>query len=150
MATGSLNDVTVLNARGDAAGWTVSAYATDFGTPGGPTFDADGPGPAPAVYSCGGFSGSALAGVAPNAPDRLCIPGDNLGWAPSASVAHAVIPGDVAAVTAGPASATDATAWLAELIATGNADGIGGYEGNPALGGLNTSELCAAAANVSG
>ncbi len=132
---GNLNQMTVTNARGDLVGWTVSAYATDLSAPGGPFTDPDGPGPLPPVPDCGFIVGT---------PDALCIPGDNLGWTPSAAVAHAQIAGDVAAVTAGASHAIDSTDWLAQLVAAGLAgvDGLGG------LGEVNV--LCSAGAGTDG
>lgn len=153
VATGSLNDITILNARGDAAAWTVSAYSTDYGTPGAPTVDFDGPGPLPAVYDCSDDSG--LLGGA-GAADRLCITGNNMGWAPTAGVLHDVIPGDVAAVNPGPASAADAAAWLAELVSVGVVNdptgglGQGGLVGYTGGAGAPGSELCTAPINQSG
>ncbi len=133
---GSLNDITVTNARGDAAGWTVTAYSTDYGTPGGPTVAT----PTGDVYSCSAGTAAGLGG--PSAADRLCIPGTNT---------HNVIPGDVAAVTPGPASAANGAAWLASLIAGGlveSTDGLPSWD----TAGNNTlqAELCTAADSVSG
>ena len=86
------------------------------------------------------------------ASNRLCIPGDNLGWTPSAAIIHNDIPGDVAKVTAGAASATSPADWLAQLVAAGNTndpgvgvDGLGGLGGGP---GAKT--LCSAPVNQSG
>ncbi|RMH80828.1 MAG: hypothetical protein D6683_04875 [Actinomyces sp.] len=136
VSSGAINQVTVTNARGNGVGWTVTGFVTDFGAPGGPTTDPDGPGPLPPVPDCGFLGGT---------PDRLCIPGDNLGWSPSAVVAHATIPGDVAAVTAGPAHAVDAVDWLSQLTTAGAAGTVNG------LGGLNEPNvLCSAAAGVDG
>lgn len=81
--TGALNGLTVLNARGTDAGWSLTGQmTTDFG-------DGVGDGVCPITD--------------PTTWDNHCIPGGNLGWSPSASVAHVVIPGDVAQVTAGAA-----------------------------------------------
>ncbi len=139
VATGAIQPVVVTNARGDAAAWNVTGYATDIGAPGGPTFDLDQNGdgvPDTTVPDCGWIAGS---------PDRLCIPGDNLGWGPSAQITHDQIPGDVAAVNAGPANAADAADWLSQLIAegaAGNGGGIGGL--------LEQNLLCGAPVNQSG
>jgi hypothetical protein len=79
--TGALNGLTVTNARGTDAGWSLTGEMTgDFS-------DGTGDGVCPASD--------------PSTWDNHCIPGDNLGWTPSASVAHEQIPGDVAAVSAG-------------------------------------------------
>ena len=77
---GSLNGLTIINRRGTDASWNVTGQVTDF---------SDGTGV------------SACPANVPASWDNHCIPGDNLGWTPSASVAHTVIPGDVAQVTAG-------------------------------------------------
>jgi hypothetical protein len=150
VSTGALNTITVTNARGSAAAWSVTAYATDLGAAGAPTFT---PLPGVTVALC------SLAGAGPFAAnpafaatitsDRLCIPGDNLGWSPAAGVAHNDIPGDVAQVTAGAASAADPAAWLAALVAAGNtADPAQGVDG---LGGLlGAKTLCSAPVNHSG
>ncbi|HET6952200.1 MAG TPA: Ig-like domain-containing protein [Acidimicrobiales bacterium] len=85
--TGALNGLTVLNARGTDAGWSLTGDMTgDFG-------DGTGDGVCPASD--------------PSTWDNHCIPGDNLGWTPSASVAHQQIPGDVAQVNAGAAVSPD-------------------------------------------
>ena len=110
VSTGAINQMTVTNSRGDLVGWTVSGYVTDLATAAGPHTDPDGPGPLPPVPDCGFLCGAA---------DALCIPGDNLGWTPSAAVAHVQLAGDVAAVTAGLSHATGGPAWLAQLPAAG-------------------------------
>jgi hypothetical protein len=117
-STGSLQDLTVINARGTAAGWTLSGFVTDIGAPGGPTITL------PTGQTIPACSAAGSLGTSPT-PHRLCIPGDNMGWSPTAAVAHDIIPGDVAEVAAGPADAADAATWLADLI-DGGADGIGG------------------------
>jgi len=135
VSTGALNQMKVTNARGDLVGWTLSAYATDFSAPGGPFTDPDGPGPLPPVPDCGFLVGNRYA---------LCIPGDDLGWTPSAALAHVQINGDVAVVTAGPSHATSGTDWLNQLVAAGPT-GVNG------LGGLNdVNVLCSAAAGTDG
>jgi hypothetical protein len=150
VSTGALNTITVTNARGTAAAWSVTAYVTDLGAAGARTFE---PLPGVVVPLC------SLAGAGPFAAnpafaatidsDRLCIPGDNLGWTPAAAVAHNDIPGDVAAVTPGAASAASPAAWLAALVAAGNtADPAQGVDG---LGGLlGAKTLCSAPVNQSG
>jgi len=79
---GTLNGLTVVNARGTDAGWSLTGQMT--------TDLSDGTG----VTAC-------PAGD-PSTWDNHCIPGGNVGWGPSASVAHDQIPGDVATVDAGP------------------------------------------------
>jgi len=156
VSTGAINAITVTNARGTAAGWSVTAYATDLGTASAATFS---PLPGVTVPLCSNagagpfIANPALAATI--ASDRNCIPGDNLGWTPAAVVSHSPIPGDVATVAAGPASATgvapvtDAQAWLAALIAAGNTKDPGvGVDG---LGGLLSSKtLCSSPVNHSG
>jgi hypothetical protein len=154
VSTGALNTITVTNARGTAAGWSVTAYATDIGAAGARTFT---PLPGVTVPLC------SLAGAAPllNTPaqpagissDRLCIPGDNLGWTPAAAVAHNDIPGDVAQVAAGAPSAADPASWLAALVKAGNTadpgvgvDGLGGLLG----GATGPKTLCSAPVNHAG
>lgn len=85
--TGEMNVITVKDARGDGAGWSLTGSVSDFKTD-------------PSVGNC-------PAGT-PSTWDYRCIPANNLGWAPAALVAHEVIPGDVAAVDAGTASDTAA------------------------------------------
>ncbi|UUZ61368.1 hypothetical protein [Nocardioides sp. B-3] len=80
-ARGLLNGLTVVNARGTDAGWSLTGQMTsDF---------SDG-------------TGDGVCGVNnPASWDNHCIPGGNVGWVPSAQVSHVVIPGDVATVNAG-------------------------------------------------
>jgi hypothetical protein len=85
--TGEINNVTVIDARGDGAGWDLVGSVTDFKTD-------------PAVGACPRGDDSTW--------DYRCIPANNLGWSPAAVVAHEQIPGDVAAVAAG--STSDAAA----------------------------------------
>lgn len=85
--TGEINNVTVIDARGDGAGWDLVGSVTDFKTD-------------PAVGACPRSDDSTW--------DYRCIPANNLGWSPAAVVAHEQIPGDVAAVDAG--STSDAAA----------------------------------------
>ncbi len=153
VATGALQAITVTNARGTAAGWSVTAYATDFGAAGAPTFSPL-PGVTVALCSNAGagpfIANPALAATI--ASNRLCIPGDNLGWTPAAVVTHNDIPGDVAQVVVGTPSAASPAAWLAALVLAGNTsdpapgvDGLGGLGGGP---GAKT--LCSAPVNQSG
>jgi len=86
-ACGALRPITVVNARGTDASWSLTGQISDFldaSVP--PTTTCD----TPASYS------------------NHCIPGGNLSWGPLAAVAHDVVPGDVAQVTAGPAVAPPA------------------------------------------
>lgn len=85
--TGELNNVTVIDARGDGAGWDLVGSVTDF------KVESSGVGDCPRSDS--------------SSWDYRCIPGNNLGWSPAAVVAHEVIPGDVAAVVAGATSDAD-------------------------------------------
>jgi hypothetical protein len=153
VSTGALQTITVTNARGTAAAWSVTAYATDFGAAGAPSFS---PLPGVTVSLCSNAGAGPFVGVpavtGPIASNRLCIPGDNLGWTPAAVVAHNDIPGDVAKVVAGAPSATSPADWLAQLVAAGNTndpgvgvDGLGGLGGGP---GAKT--LCSAPVNQSG
>ena len=137
VSNGNMQPIVVTNARGTAAGWSVTGYVTDLGAPGAPTFSPL-PGVTIAACSAEGSFGAL------SAPNRLCIPGDNMGWAPNAQVTHDVIFGDVASVNAGPADAADAASWLAQLIAANGSrvDGIGGLQ-EPNL-------LCSANTNTSG
>lgn len=136
-STGSLQDITVTNARGTAAGWSVSAFVTDLGTPESPMMVLP-TGQEIPVCSAAGSLGTVTD------HHRLCIPGDNMGWSPEASIAHDIIFGDVAEVNPGAAHAADAAAWLTALQAAG-ATGLDG------LGGLQeVNELCSAPAEHSG
>jgi hypothetical protein len=136
-SAGSLRDLTVTNARGTASPWTLTGFITDLGAAGSPTITLPTGQTVPACSAAGSL------GTQPNA-NRLCIPGDNMGWAPTASVAHDVIFGDVATVAAGPADAVDATDWILQLRAAGAAglDGIGGLQ--------ETNVLCSSPENQSG
>jgi hypothetical protein len=147
VSSGALNQVTVTNARGTAAGWSLTAYSTDIGADGGPTLDLTPLGLTGVVIpSCTLEGGQGLFGAidAASVRDRLCIPGNNLAWTPSAAIVHDVIYGDVAEVAPGPALASDAADWRAQLAAAGNANAGG-------LGGLQaTNSLCSAPTNQSG
>lgn len=137
VSTGSLQDLTVTNARGTAAGWSVSGFVTDLGAAGGPTITLPTGQTIPACSAAGSLGLSSAA-------NRLCIPGDNMGWDPEASIAHDVIFGDVAQVVAGAADAADAAGWLSQLIAAGSSgvDGLGGLQ--------SVNELCSSPADRSG
>lgn len=141
VSNGTLQDLTVTNARGTAAGWTLSGFVTDLGAPGSPTITLP-TGQTIAACSNAGSLGGALGGG--NVPDRLCIPGDNMGWSPTAAIAHDVIAGDVAQVAAGPADAASGADWLTQLVAAGaaGADGIGGLS--------EVNVLCSSPLNHSG
>ena len=150
VSTGTMQNLTVTNARGTAAAWSVTAYVTDLGAAGSPTFS---PLPGVTVSLCSNagagpfIANPALAATI--ASNRLCIPGDNLGWIPTSSVVHNDIPGDVAQVVSGPASAANAAAWLALLVTAGNTlDPAVGVDG---LGGLLSAKtLCSGTVNRSG
>ena len=148
VSTGALQELTVTNARGSAAGWSLSAYTTDLGAPGGPTIDLTPLGrPGVVIPACSARGGAnILVPADPAGFDRLCIPGDNLGWEPSASIAHDIIHGDVADVDAGPAHATDAADWRTQLTAANSnlltENGLGGL--------TEVNVLCSAADEVSG
>jgi hypothetical protein len=149
-STGAIQQLTVTNARGTAAAWNVTGYVTDLGIAGlTPTFS---PLPGVVVPACSAAGSFGLV----TTPDRNCIPGDNLGWAPSAAIAHDRIAGDVAHVTAGPAHDTTAAGWLAQLIAAGSGapasdtppSTVPGVDG---LGGLQEqNNLCGAPVDQSG
>jgi hypothetical protein len=128
VTTGTLQDLTVTNARGTNSPWTLSGFVTDLGAPGGPTITL------PTGQTIAACSTAGSLGLQSDA-DRLCIPGDNMGWVPTASIAHHVIAGDVAQVTAGEASATDAANWLSQLQTAGatGVNGIGGLQENNVL-----------------
>jgi hypothetical protein len=139
-STGSLQDLTVTNARGTAASWTLSGFITDLATQDGPHITLP---PAAGGQTIPACSAAGSLGLSPTA-NRLCIPGDNMGWKPTASIAHAIIAGDVAQVTAGTANATDATDWLNQLRAAGAA-GVNG------IGGLSSvNVLCSSPTDHSG
>lgn len=131
-SSGSLQNLTVTNARGTAAAWSLSGFVTDLGAAGSPTITLPTGQTIPACSNAGSLGGALGGG---NTAHRLCIPGDNMGWSPVASIAHDVIFGDVAQVTAGPADAADASGWLSQLVAAGAAgvDGIGGLQENNIL-----------------
>ena len=108
---GRLRPITIENAAGHGAGFTVSAYATDLGSPAAPmaAFDLDGDTvPDIEVPSC-----------TPSA-ERACIPSRNLGWEPAAEVVVNAPEVGTSEVTAGPASAADLAGWRAAL--TGGTD----------------------------
>lgn len=115
LAVGSMYNLTVTNARGSDAPWTLSGQVTAFS-------DALG------IDTCT---------ATPATWDNHCIPGDNLGWIPSAGVAHTQVLGDVAAVTAG--TALFSPGFLLStgpLVATGL--------------GSSAQTLCSAAGGTSG
>ena len=79
LAVGQLNQMTVTNSRGDDFGWAITGHVTSFRDTTSPPACTS----APATWS------------------NHCIPGDNLGWSPSAEVTHVQVLGDVASVAAG-------------------------------------------------
>lgn len=80
LAVGQMYNLTVTNARGTDNPWTLSGQVTAFS-------DALG------IDTCVASDDTTW--------DNHCIPGDNLGWIPSAAVSHTQVIGDVAAVSAG-------------------------------------------------
>jgi len=80
-ACGRVDPVTVTNATGLDTGWTLTGQVSDF-------LD---PNTASTVTSCD------TTGTYSN----HCIPGGNVAWEPAAGVAHNIVPGDTAQVTAG-------------------------------------------------
>lgn len=142
VSTGTIQPVTVTNARGTSNGWDVTGYVTDLGTTGTPTIS-----PLPGVvvpYCPRTGAGSSSGNYDGTSYDRRCIPGDNLGWDPGASITHDIIAGDVAQVSEGTADASSAADWRALLVAPGRAgvDGIGGL--------LEPNVLCSSPADHSG
>ncbi len=83
LAVGQMYQMTVTNSRGTDAGWDLTGQVTDL------------------------VDGTNLGGTCPAADpstwNNHCIPGDNLGWSPSAAVAHTQVLGDVADVNPGTA-----------------------------------------------
>jgi hypothetical protein len=122
LAVGSLNQLTVTNARGDDAGWTVTGQVTPFLDQLHPL--------APCVASV------------PASWNNHCIPGDNLGWIPSSAIAHTVIPGDVAQVTSG------ATLFSPGFFS--NVSVAGGITGLATGLGSSAQTLCSSPATHSG
>lgn len=86
-ACGAVSPLTITNATGLDAGWTLTGQVTDFHDPADPSLTCD----TVLTYS------------------NHCIPGGNLAWGPAAAVAHAIVPGDTALVTAGSPVAPPAT-----------------------------------------
>ncbi len=81
IATAALQEVAVVDERGGTAPWDVTGQLTsDFKTD-------------PATPDCPADD--------PSSWSWRCVPGDNLGWEPLATVAHDQVPGDVAVVEAG-------------------------------------------------
>lgn len=92
---GDINGITVVNATGTNAPWSLTGQMTTD-------------------YTNGSGSGVCPAGDKTKW-NRNCIPAGNTGWLPSASVAHDLIPGDVAAVKAGPGLESGGLDKAAEL-----------------------------------
>ncbi len=80
-ACGRVDPVTVTNATGLDTGWTLTGQVSDFLDPNTAT----------KVTSCDTVA----------TYSNHCIPGGNLAWEPAAGVAHNIVPGDTAQVTAG-------------------------------------------------
>jgi hypothetical protein len=129
LAVGQLNQITVTNARGDDAGWDVTGHVTPFydvnrwSDPSTQTFPV-----------CDASN--------PSSWDNHCIPGDNLGWQPSAAVAHQVINGDVAAVAAGSLILPPGFFGAPDDLVSGLT--------RPALPASSSTLLCSTSANHSG
>lgn len=80
-ATAALQEIEVVNERGGTAPWDITGQLTsDFKTN-------------PSAPDCPASD--------PSTWNWLCVPGDNLGWTPLATVAHQTVPGDVAVAEAG-------------------------------------------------
>jgi hypothetical protein len=93
---GVINELTIVNRRGDGQHWSVTGQVTDFKTGGlGP----DCPASSQATWR------------------YTCIPGDNLGWQPLAHVEHDRVPGDVAVVAPG-SSITSGLSSVARSLCT--------------------------------
>ena len=134
-ACGALTPVTVINATGTSAQWSVTATLTDFldGTLAAThttVASAEGVCDIPANYS------------------RDCIPAGNLQWGPVAAVAQDLVPGDVGTVTAGnelpdvpyTAAAVCTQAGLTAVDCQNNAVSVGAI-GTTAGGGWVSSTL---------
>ena len=111
VAVGGLGAITVTNLPTSGLGFTVSAYATDLTAVEAPPvpIDLDGDGlPDVTLPHC----------TATQVDDRMCIPSQNMGWAPTAAVV-AEVDGALNApeVQAGTANAATASDWLAMLTA---------------------------------
>jgi hypothetical protein len=131
-ACGVMAPITVTNARGSDAGWSLTGQISDF-------LDASVP-PNTTCDTATSFS-------------NHCIPGGNLSWGPLAGVAHDLVPGDVAKVNAGNPVAA-ASLLPAVLQSSGPLAGAK-LQGAPApapLDGLHTAAqtLCSAASTTSG
>jgi hypothetical protein len=117
-ACGVMAPVMVTNARGSDAGWSLTGQVSDFvdpSVPPGVTCDT------PASFS------------------NHCIPGGNLSWGPLAGVAHDVVPGDVAQVSAG--AVVGAPSVLAAVLqATGPLAGTN-LQANPVVEPAATAGL---------
>lgn len=112
-AMGELNGLTIVNARGTDAGWSVTGQmTTDLSISGTAACPANNP----ATWS------------------NKCIPAANVGWAPSAQVAHDVIYGDVATVSAGAVKATGGLNEASELCSAPEARSGGTFTCGGAIG----------------
>lgn len=142
-ACGTMGAIYIVNARGTDAGWALSGQISDFldnVAPVGTTCD-----------TIASFS-------------NHCIPGGNLSWGPVAAVAHDIVPGDTAAVTAGapvappsvlPALLANATGALAGTNAVdpaGNRAQLNPVVEESPNGGLHNSAqtLCSTASTHAG
>ncbi len=150
VSSGAIQPVVVTNARGTATPWNVTGFVTDLGIAGStPTITL------PTGQTIPACSAAGSLGFVPT-PNRNCIPGDNLGWGPSAQITHDRINGDVAHVIPGPAKATSAADWLSQLVAAGasapaSATPPSVVPGANGLGGLQEqNNLCGAPVDQSG
>lgn len=111
-ACGNMAPITVINARGTDAGWDLSGQITDFIDSGKVT-----------PTSLTPVSGVTPVGTLNSSCDSVanynnhCIPGNNAGWIPAASVAQNMVPGDVAEVA--PGANLNAPGLIAPSTATG-------------------------------
>jgi hypothetical protein len=93
-ACGAMNPLTIINARGTDNAWAVTGQVTDF---------IDGTRAADnAAVAATGSACSPQRNIDMTPPDNHCIPGGNLGWIPVAQILDPSVPGDTAAIVAGP------------------------------------------------
>jgi hypothetical protein len=93
-ACGAMNPLTIINARGTDNSWAVTGQVTDF---------IDGTRAADnAAVAATGSACSPQRNIDMVPPDNHCIPGGNLGWVPVAQIIDPSVPGDTAAIVAGP------------------------------------------------
>ena len=114
MACGELSPLTITNATGLDAGWTLQAQTTDFVDPADPGLSCD----SNTSYS------------------NHCIPGGNLGMQPASAVSHDIVPGDTAQVSNGatvlPPIPSDPSNTSNPLLSNATIGG-GAVQANPVL-----------------